>query len=179
MILKLRHILERDDCLRTRLEQRLYDNSQDNPDLRTNPVRSLDDLYKWLDSFLSSMPWEGLMKSNVSIFKRIDQATGYFYYLFQDIQYEPSIAAWIKNFNYAWGEFLDSPASWNDEYYNMLRSDPLFELDTDKYESPDNWHSFNDFFARDGELWIHETFHDRTFYNDLLDAEIVVCNDVV
>ena len=29
-----------------------------------------------------------------------------------------------------------------------MKSDPLFELDTDKYESPANWHCWNDFFSR-------------------------------
>jgi phosphatidylserine decarboxylase len=65
-----------------------------------------------------------------------------------DLQYEPRIAQWLIKFNTAWGEWLNSPDSWNDEYYQLALSDPLFELDTDRYESPDNWHSWNDFFTR-------------------------------
>ena len=140
------------DDLRTMMERSLERAAACNPDRVTNPVRSLTDLYGWIDRFLTAMPWEGIEagagNNGQGLFRRIDQATGYFYYLFGDLQFQPAIAEWIRLYNKAWAEFLNSPASWNHEYYNLLKSDPLFELHTGKYESPDNWHCWNDFFAR-------------------------------
>ena len=85
---------------------------------------------------------------DASFFRRIDQNIGYFYFLLGDLQYEPRIARWLKAYNTAWGEWLSSSESWNDKYYQLALSDPLFELASGRYESPDNWHSWNDFFAR-------------------------------
>lgn len=151
VVIALSELFHRRPDLRQAMEQALAEAALLCPDKAMNPVRSLSALYDFLDSFLLSMPWEPLYSSAVheaSLFRRIDQSTGYFYFLFQDLQYEPDIASWIKAFNRAWAEFLSSPESWNDEYYRLLLSDPLFCLQTDKYESPDNWHCFNDFFAR-------------------------------
>ena len=152
---QLKDLLDSNKSLCRRLQQRLQHCAQDNPDPLTNPVHSLDDLYCRLERFLTSMPWgefESKVESRKSkeqgLFRRIDQATGYIYYLFGDLQYEPAIADWIKQYNALWGEFLNSSESWNNDYYEMLKSDPLFELDTDKYEPPANWHSWNDFFSR-------------------------------
>ena len=152
MVKQLKYIIYGNPSLCKRIELQLQTNAQENSDLQTNPVRSLEDLYAWLERFLTVMPWEGLAVGTKSkeqgLFRRIDQATGYFYYLFGDLQYEPRIAEWIKQYNAAWAKHLNSSESWNEEYYNLLKSDPLFELNTDKYESPENWHTWNDFFSR-------------------------------
>ena len=149
--------------------QVLFNAACSNPDRHTNPVRSLDELYLWLERFLTVMPWEGLTdgarnkeqrtktaalkeqgakNKEQGLFRRIDQSIGYMYYIFGDLQYEPRIAEWLHEYNTAWAEHLNSAESWNSEYYELLKSDPLFELDTDKYESPECWHSWNDFFSR-------------------------------
>ena len=152
IIEQLKNLFSRHENLRQTMLAQLATNAADNPDLQTNPVRSLDDLYLWFNRMLTSMPWMGLEQGAKSkeqgLFRRIDQSIGYAYYLFGDLQYEPQIAEWIKQYNARWGEFLDSSESWNNEYFEMLKQDPLFELDGDKYESPDNWHCWNDFFAR-------------------------------
>lgn len=149
---QLKYIICNNPSLCKRIELRLQTNAQENSDLQTNPVRSLEDLYAWLERFLTSMPWEGLAVGTKSkeqgLFRRIDQATGYFYYLFGDLQYEPRIAEWIKQYNAAWAEHLNSSESWNNEYYELIKSELLFELNTDKYESPEKWHCWNDFFSR-------------------------------
>ena len=150
---RLKSLLENDSYLRSMMLYSLDCATLHNPDLTTNPVRLLDDLYRFLDIFLNSMPWQAVErftgnKQTGSLFHRIDQSTGYFYYLFGELQYQPQIADWIKQYNTLWGEFLDSNESWNNEYYELLKQDPLFELDGNKYESPDKWHSWNDFFSR-------------------------------
>ena len=145
------------------LEQSLFAAAKNNPHRSTNPVRTLDDWYAYLERFLVRMPWQTMdIGEDASFFRRIDQNIGYFYFLldqpldalkdrgywYPSLQYEPRIAAWLVEYNKAWGEWLSSPDSWNDDYYQLAKTDPRFELDTDRYESPANWHSWNDFFAR-------------------------------
>ena len=129
----------------------------------TNPVRTVDEWCAYVERFAHSMPWQGMdIGEDASFFRRIDQNIGYFYflldqplealkdrgYIYPSLQYEPRVATWLKEYNKAWGEWLNSKDSWNDSYYSLARTDARFELDTDRYESPDNWHSWNDFFAR-------------------------------
>ncbi len=131
------------------LEKELQRAAKENPHLETNPVRTIAQWCAYVERFAHCMPWQAMdIGEDHSFFRRIDQNIGYFYFLLGDLQYEPRIAQWLKEYNIAWGEWLSSSESWNDEYYQLARTDKRFELDTDRYESPDNWHSWNDFFAR-------------------------------
>lgn len=158
------------------LEQSLRQAAEANPDRRTNPVRTVEDWCNYIERFLHRMPWENLeLGEDVSFFRRIDQNIGYFYflldqplealegrgYIYPSLQYEPRMAAWLKVYNTAWGEWLSSEDSWREEYYKMALTDSRFELDTDRYESPDNWHSWNDFFCRRlrNPLTVHHSQH--------------------
>ena len=149
--------------LRRLLEQSLAQAAVANPHRETNPVRTVDDWLAYVERFARLMPWQAMdIGEDASFFRRIDQNIGYFYflldqpldvlkdkgYIYPSLQYEPRVAAWLKDYNTAWGEYLDSPDSWNDDYYRLAKTDSRFELDTDRYESPANWHSWNDFFAR-------------------------------
>ena len=135
--------------LRALLEQHLQQAAIENPHLETNPVRTIEQWCDYVERFAHRMPWQTMdIGEDASFFRRIDQNIGYFYFLLGDLQYEPRMAQWLKEYNTAWGEWLSSPESWNEEYYRLALSDPLFELQTDRYESPENWHSWNDFFAR-------------------------------
>ena len=135
--------------LRALLEKELQRAAIENPHLETNPVRTIAQWCAYVERFAHCMPWQAMdIGEDRSFFRRIDQNIGYFYFLLGDLQYEPRVAQWLKTYNTAWGEWLSSPDSWNDSYYNLARTDKRFELDTDRYESPDNWHSWNDFFAR-------------------------------
>ena len=160
---RIRQILDGEVLLRELAEQSLQQAAMQNPHMQTNPVRTLDDWYAYLEYFLHHMPWETMdIGEDASFFRRIDQNIGYFYYLldqplealkncgywYPSLQYEPRIAAWLVEYNKAWGEWLSSRESWNDTYYNLARTDARFELDTDRYESPNKWHSWNDFFTR-------------------------------
>ena len=149
--------------LRRLLEQSLAQAAIANPHQETNPVRTVEEWCAYVERFAHMMPWQTMdIGEDASFFRRIDQNIGYFYflldqpldvlrdkgYIYPSLQYEPRFAAWLKDYNTAWGEWLSSPDSWNDSYYNLARTDARFELDTDRYESPSNWHSWNDFFAR-------------------------------
>lgn len=135
--------------LRAVLEQRLQQAAIENPHVETNPVRTVEQWCAYVERFAHLMPWQAMdIGEDSSFFRRIDQNIGYFYFLLGDLQYEPRLAQWLKDYNTAWGEWLSSPESWNEDYYQLALSDPRFELHTDRYESPDNWHSWNDFFAR-------------------------------
>ena len=141
-------IFENSDLL-TLLEQRLQQAAIENPHLETNPVRTVEQWCTYVERFAHQMPWQTMdIGEDASFFRRIDQNIGYFYFLLGDLQYEPRVAHWLKAYNIAWGEWLSRPESWNNEYYQLALFDPLFELQTNRYESPDNWHSWNDFFAR-------------------------------
>ena len=149
--------------LRDLLEQSLRQAALANPHRETNPVRTVEQWLQYVERFAHNMPWQTMdIGEDASFFRRIDQNIGYFYflldqpldalrnrgYIYPSLQYEPRISQWLRDYNTAWGEWLSSPDSWNDSYYNIARTDPRFELNTDRYESPDNWHSWNDFFAR-------------------------------
>ncbi len=163
MVNRIKNILRTNPDLRGLLEQSLLLAAAANPDKRTNPVRTLDEWLVYIERFLTLMPWQAMdIGENASFFRRIDQNIGYFYflldqpladlknrgYIYPSLQYEPSIAAWLKEYNTAWGNYLSGPESWNDDNYRLALTDERFELHTDRYESPDNWHSWNDFFAR-------------------------------
>ena len=169
--MKSEKIIENSE-LRALLEQSLQQAAIANPHQETNPVRTIEQWCAYVERFAHLMPWQAMdIGEDASFFRRIDQNIGYFYYLidqpldalkdggywYPSLQYEPRIAAWLVEYNRAWGEWLSSADSWNDSYYHLARMDARFELDTDRYESPDNWHSWNDFFAR--KLRSPFTFH--------------------
>lgn len=160
---KLIDIFDENIELRECMKESLRIAALSNPDIRMNPVRSLQSLYIFLDNFLTSMPWQSLgLGEEKSLFRRIDQSTGYFLFLFDQpidrlkdrgflypsIQYVPEIGNWIKEYNTEWAVFLNSPESWNNNYYEEVANDELFGLKTDWYEPKENWHCWNDFFAR-------------------------------
>ena len=146
--MKSERIIENSE-LRALLEKELQRAAIENPHLETNPVRTIEDWFAYVERFAHRMPWQTMdIGEDASFFRRIDQNIGYFYFLLGDLQYESRVAQWLKAYNIAWGEWLSSPDSWNEAYYQLALSDPLFELASDRYESSDNWHSWNDFFAR-------------------------------
>ena len=162
-ISNIQSLLNSDLELQHLLEQSLAQAAVANPHRETNPVRTEEEWCAYVERFAHMMPWQGMdIGEDASFFRRIDQNIGYFYflldqplealkdkgYIYPSLQYEPRVAAWLKDYNTAWGEWLSSSDSWNDTYYNLARTDARFELDTDRYESPSNWHSWNDFFAR-------------------------------
>ncbi len=134
-----------------------------NPSKVTNPAQTLEQYYDFLDWTLTRMPWaffpEDLFKGFA---EKTDQSILYPYWILDQpldelkdkglfnntVEYVSPVKEWLIEYCQAWGAFLDSPQSWNDDYYEMIRSEESFGLDKGWYEDKSNWHSFNDFFSR-------------------------------
>ena len=134
-----------------------------NPDRETNPVQSLDELYEFLDYTVTCMPWNIMPEERYDSFAtKCDQSILYVYWLldqplqelesqdlfYPSVEYLEPVYQWLTEYNTTWRDFLDTEESWKPEYLDMLMQDASWNLDKGWYESPDNWHSFNDFFSR-------------------------------
>jgi phosphatidylserine decarboxylase precursor len=135
----------------------------ENPDRQTNPAQTLDEYYDFIDWATVCMPWNILKdQSYPLIYEQIDQSLDYFYFasdrplpelegkgLYRNsLQYYEPFRSWMIEFTKSWGAYLDTPASWNNDYYVTVSKDKRFGLDKDWYEDPSNWTTFNEFFAR-------------------------------
>lgn len=136
---------------------------QINPDRNTNPAHNLEQYYEFVTWSETAMPWALLAKEEYpEIFDNIFQSLCAFYFIIDQplaelegrglvnnsLQYAEPFASWLTSFSKTWGSFLDTEASWNEQYYGMALNDPNFGLQKGWYEDPSNWKSFNDFFAR-------------------------------
>lgn len=159
----LKAILDNDPKLKQLVQESIALAWVKNPDVITNPVHNLDDLYDFIDYSLTCMPWNITKDKRFDDFAtKCDQSILYIYYLFDQPLYElkdaglfyPSVEylepiySWLKYYNNSWRAFLDTEESWKQEYYEMLLNDPTWNLDKGWYEDPSNWHTFNQFFSR-------------------------------
>jgi len=134
-----------------------------NPDKKTNPAQTLDEYYQFVTWAETCMPWSILPTTPYSsLYDKIDQSLNYFYFINDQpltelegqglynnsLQYIKPYSDWLVRFNKAWGLFLDTPNSWNNEYYQLALTDNKFGLSAGWYEDPSNWKSFNRFFSR-------------------------------
>ena len=134
-----------------------------NPDQQTNPAQTLEEYYEFVSWTENVMPWEFLEVDYAkSLYDRIDQSLCYFFfindqpldalkgkgYFNNSLQYHEPYKSWLTSFNKTYGEFMDSEASWNEEYYQIALDDGIFGLQNGWYEDPSNWKTFNQFFAR-------------------------------
>ncbi len=134
-----------------------------NPDKDTNPAQTLEEYYQFVTWAETCMPWSILPKTPyTSLYDKIDQSLNYFYFINDQplaelegqnlynnsLQYIKPYSDWLVSFNKAWGLYLDTPDSWNNEYYQLALTDNKFGLSEGWYESPSNWKSFNQFFTR-------------------------------
>ena len=134
-----------------------------NPDPKTNPAQTLETYYDYIDWAAKTMPWNiSQYVDSDSLYTKIDQSLNYFYFINDmpleeldgqglynnSLQYAEPYRNWLIKFTQEWGEFLSTPESWTDEYYQIVYNDAQFGLQSDLYEDPENWNSFNDFFAR-------------------------------
>ncbi|MCX6089197.1 MAG: phosphatidylserine decarboxylase [Candidatus Atribacteria bacterium] len=133
-----------------------------NPDLKTNPVQSLQDYYDFLDAASELIPQNVLVNKSNLVRDQILQSICYFYFLVDQplpelkgkglfkntIQYYGPFSTWLRDFANTWGTFLDTEASWNMDTYLQLYNDPSFGLQKGWYEPSTNWNTFNRFFSR-------------------------------
>lgn len=157
------NILDADPVLKDMMKKSIAQAAAINPDKNTNPAQDLDSFYDFLDWAATCMPWNVLNeKQYPTLYTKIDQSVDYIWFLFDQplpelagagyyyptLQYHEPIASWLKKYSDSWGEFLTTPASWNDDYYQKACEDKLFNMDKGWYASTNIWTSFNDFFAR-------------------------------
>lgn len=134
-----------------------------NPDKQTNPAQTLEEYYQFVSWTENVMPWQFLEVDYANaLYDRIDQSLCYFFfindqplealekkdYFNNSLQYHEPYKSWLTSFNKTYGEFMDSESSWNEDYYQIALADGIFGLQNDWYESPSNWKTFNQFFAR-------------------------------
>ena len=163
MTQSLMAMLDADTQLRAMMEKSLALAAEINPDPDTNPAQTLEQLYDFLDWAATCMPWNVLRDARYpALYDHIDQSVDYFWFLvdqpleeleglgyyYPTLQYHEPIASWCREYAQSWGAYLSTQESWKDEYVELFREDGRFGLDKGWYESPENWHSFNDFFAR-------------------------------
>jgi phosphatidylserine decarboxylase precursor len=156
-------ILEQNPAIKEMLIESIAMAKETNPDKDTNPAQTLEEYYDFLDWSVKAMPWNVLNNAEYpAIYDQIDQSVCYFYfildqplaallgkgYYYNSLQYVPELQPWIVNYCKAWGAYLSTEESWNDEYYGLMLKEPRFNLDIGWYEDSSNWKTWNDFFAR-------------------------------
>lgn len=157
-------IMDSDPELKALMEKSIEKGVAVNPDRKTNPVQSLDEFYDYLDWCAVCMPWEIIDVSETypSIYDQIDQSLIYFYYYldqplkeledrgyyYPTVQYCPAIVEWCIKYASSWGEYLSTPESWNDDYFNAVVESGDFGFSEGWYGDENRWKTFNEFFAR-------------------------------
>lgn len=145
------------------LEKSIAEAKLTNPDLKTNPVQSLSDYYDFIDRASELLP-QDVHENSASFTVRDQMLQGicYFYFLVDQplaeleyeglfkntLQYYEPFSSWLRNFAKAQGKYLDAEESWSEEIHRGIYNDAGFGLQKGWYESPSNWNTFNDFFAR-------------------------------
>ncbi|NTU44581.1 MAG: phosphatidylserine decarboxylase [Chlorobiaceae bacterium] len=156
-------MVEHNSELRNMLVESINKTTRINPDRVTNPVRTLEEYYNFIDWATKALPWSILPNAPwSSLYDQIDQSLDYFYfvndqpltglknkgYYNNSLQYHEPYRTWLINFTREWGLYLSTVGSWNDTYYKKALEDDRFGLNKGWYEDPSNWKTFNDFFAR-------------------------------
>lgn len=156
-------ILDADPVLKDMMKKSIAQAASINPDKNTNPAQDLDSFYDFLDWASTCLPWNVLKEGNYpTLYSSIDQSVDYIWffldqplpelagagYYYPTLQYHEPIASWLRKYAATWGEFLSTPESWNDAYYQKICDDKLLNMDKGWYASTNIWTSFNDFFAR-------------------------------
>ena len=161
--LELINIVENNPDIKSMLVKSIALAKEVNPDRNTNPAQTLDEYYEFVTWAETCMPWSILPNTPyTSLYDKIDQSLDYFYFIndqplteleglglyHNTLQYVAPYNDWLVSFIKAWGLYLDTPASWKNEYYQLAMTDSKFGLEAGWYEDPSNWKTFNQFFAR-------------------------------
>ncbi len=161
--LSMMNCLESDPELMALMEKSIAAAAEINPDPETNPVRSVEDLYDFIDWAVTCMPWNVLSDAAYpTLYGHIDQSVCYFWFLidqplpelegkgyyYPSLQYHEPIATWCKEYSDEWGAFLSTEDSWNDLYYQRIKSDPTMNMQYGWYADTNVWHTFNEWFSR-------------------------------
>ena len=159
---ELIQLLDKQPDLKMLLQQSLTAAAKANPDEETNPVRTLEDYYDFIDHSVGMLPQQIIADPAGSVRDQMLQGICYFYFLVgqplpelegkglfkNSLQYDPVFSAWMRAYANAWGDYLDTEASWSPELFEHVAKDPDFGFQNGWYESPENWKTFNQFFSR-------------------------------
>lgn len=161
--LALMEYLEADPELMALMEESIAAAAEINPDPETNPVRSVEDLYDFLDWAVTCLPANVLSDvSYPTLYDHIDQSIDYFWFLidqplpelegkgyyYPSLQYHEPITSWCKEYADEWGAFLSTEDSWNDLYYQRIKKDPSMNMQYGWYGETNVWKTFNEWFSR-------------------------------
>ena len=149
------------------LEKSIAKAAEVNPDRRYNPAQTLTEFYDFVDWNVRQLPWDVMIHQapseyGQSLYGRTDQGVGYFWFLVQQpleelegrgyyyptVEFVEPFASWLTTYANSWGDWLSTEESWNDNYYNMVVTDPDWGLSKGWYEDGSCWRTFNDFFSR-------------------------------
>ncbi len=161
--LDMMEMLEADPELMALMEKSIAAAAEINPDPNTNPVKSVEELYDFLDWATVCMPWDVLTDVKYpTLFNSIDQSVDYIWFLldqplaelegkgyyYPTLQYHEPVAGWCKEYSDEWGAFLSTEDSWNDVIYYRIKSDPSMNMQYGWYADTNVWHTFNEWFSR-------------------------------
>jgi len=135
-------LVETNPEIRNMLQASIAEAKKINPDPKTNPVQSLSEYYDFINRASELLPQEILKGPSGSVRDQMLQGICYFYFLVGQplhelkgkglyknaIQYYPPFSSWLRNFAKAWGVFLGTKESWNEEIYQQIYNDPKFSL---------------------------------------------------
>ena len=152
----------KDPELRSLVQESIDLSRGQNPDKLTNPAQTLEELYDFLDWSVKCLPWDALSDTYPSLFLDINQSINYFWFLFGQeldglkdkgyylptLEYHEPIASWIRDYSNAWGDFLSTEESWNDECYKLQFKDKIFGMNEGWYPETNVWKTYNEFFSR-------------------------------
>jgi phosphatidylserine decarboxylase precursor len=160
---ELIELLENNPKIEKMLEKSIVEARISNPDPKTNPVQNLSDYYNFIDRVSQLLPQDMIESTpGLSLRDQMLQGLCYCYYLVSQplpelddkglfknsLQYYEPFSSWLRHFAVTLGEYLDTEESWNEDVYQTIYNAPEFGLQKDWYESPSNWKTFNQFFAR-------------------------------
>ncbi|MDP3706090.1 MAG: phosphatidylserine decarboxylase [Legionellaceae bacterium] len=160
--IELIHLTEQDHALKNMLIKSINKAKQINPDKKTNPAQSLEEYYAFLDHAVQALPWEILPLPHINLSNQIGQGLSYLNFIndqplselkgknlfHNSLQYYEPYKTWLIHFDEYWGAFLNTDASWNDNYLKKVQAAPEFGLQYGWYENSTHWKTFNDFFSR-------------------------------
>ena len=156
-------LLEENPETKDLLEKSIAAAQKINPDPKTNPVQNLEDYYDFIDESSELLPQDTIQNTpGLEMRDKMLQGVCYSYFLVDQplaeledkdlyrntLQYYEPFATWLRSYAKAHGEYMDTEDSWSEDVYQSLYEAPEFGLQTDWYESPSNWSTFNEFFAK-------------------------------
>ncbi|MGX8682331.1 MAG: phosphatidylserine decarboxylase [Bacteroidales bacterium] len=159
-------ICETNSEVKQLLEHAIRQAKEINPDVKYNPAQTLDEFFTFIDWNIRALPWDvmtGLIADHPSLYSRVDQGVGYFWFVvdqpldelkdrgffYPTVEFVEPFASWLTTYANSWGDWLSTSDSWNSTYYDMVANDADWGLTEGWYGKSNIWHSFNDFFARE------------------------------